>query len=196
MVWKAAAVMLVYAVLMIAVGLVTYLVAPPGAGAITALLVPGGIGVLTGLCGLVSLKMDSNRALGMLGIHAGLILPLLAAIGAGSMVVGGITPARDAGQHFAEVNRALKGDGRALVMAVDQAGATPADIEASGADVVVSKESGLHPTGYKVVGQAGVVALSALAFVSLLLHRPNPSPKPASNPAPPPPSRGRRDDGE
>jgi phosphotransferase system glucose/maltose/N-acetylglucosamine-specific IIC component len=195
MVWKAATVMLVYAVAMIVVGLVTFLLAPPGAKAITALLVPGGIGVLTGVCGVISLRIETNRALGMLGIHLGLVLPLLAAIGAGVMVGRGMAAARDTSQDFRAINRALRDSGRALITATETGSITPQTLEASGAVLSVPRSEGLRPSGYKIAGQAGVVAVSAVAFVSLLLHRPSPAPKPAA-PPPAPPKRTRPDDGE
>ncbi|MEM1424662.1 MAG: hypothetical protein AAGH64_11755, partial [Planctomycetota bacterium] len=64
-----------------AVGYATYMVAPAGSNAKTAVFVTGGIGGLAILCALLSLLIRVNRPVGMIGIHLGLLVPLLAAAG-------------------------------------------------------------------------------------------------------------------
>ena len=74
---KAANAMFLYAGVMVAAGVVAYVLAPETANAGTALAVPAACGGVMVLCGLMSLAIGKQKVVGMIGIHLGLVLPLL-----------------------------------------------------------------------------------------------------------------------
>lgn len=74
---KAAALMVGYAVLMLAGGTWAYASAPPGANAATALIVPAAVAVVMLVCAAMAALLARQRTVGMIGIHLGLVLPLL-----------------------------------------------------------------------------------------------------------------------
>lgn len=78
---RAATIMFLYAIVVLAVSLLAYLIAPPGANATTAIVVGGVAAVLTSATAVFSLMIHKNRPLGMIGIHLGLLLPLLFSVG-------------------------------------------------------------------------------------------------------------------
>jgi len=80
---KSARIMFVYAVFLAACGVVAFVMAPPGAHATTALLVPGVAAALMVISGLMANAFHRNRTIGMIGIHVGLVLPLVFAIAFG-----------------------------------------------------------------------------------------------------------------
>ena len=83
MIGRAALTMIGYAVFLVAGGLIAFLLAPEGADATTALLVPSiAAALMLGSAALASL-MRRSKAAGMIGIHAGLVLPLIFALGIG-----------------------------------------------------------------------------------------------------------------
>lgn len=172
---KAALLMFVYAIGLLVIGWLTMVVAPPGAKAITAIIAPGAMAVLMIVCAVATLMIGSNRAVGMAGIHVGLVLPLLFAI-----VVGTTRLPKSLDAAF-EFKRAI-------------------DSSASGVIVTKSAQEGEpHPKGYQAVGMGGMVALSGFAFVALLMQRPKvPKREPHAAPVAPPPSEPRHpvDDGE
>lgn len=148
MVIKAAVVMIVYAVLVIGVGWLTFHVAPPGANAATALIVSVAIGAASIACAVMALMEKRDRRLSLLGIHLGLLIPVLGAIGAFSR----FGPSLEKTETF---NDRLELDGTLII--------------AKGG------EQAVRPTAYQTVGLGASGALSVLAFVSLLVHRPTPA---------------------
>lgn len=74
---RAAVIMVLYAVVVLAVSLLAYLIAPPGAKAGTAVMSGGASAVLMCVMAGFSLMIHKNRTLGMIGIHVGLLLPLV-----------------------------------------------------------------------------------------------------------------------
>lgn len=74
---RAAVVMFLYAALMLTLGILAYLIAPPGANAKTAVIVTGACALVMLAMGIMALTIHKNRKLGMVGIHLGLILPLV-----------------------------------------------------------------------------------------------------------------------
>jgi hypothetical protein len=77
---KAAKAMGAYALVMVLAGAVAFALAPEGASATTALAVPAACGLLMVLAALMSRAIDNKYVLGMIGIHLGLILPVLFAV--------------------------------------------------------------------------------------------------------------------
>lgn len=142
---KAATVMVVYALVLIGVGALTFHVSPPGSKAITAIVIPGAIGVASIVCAVLTVLGKRDRKLGMIGVHVGLILPVIAAIGTFARLGGSVASA-DA------YNATLR---------------TPQS-------VLVDIDSGkpTKNTAYQAVGIGASGAISVLAFVALLLHRP------------------------
>ena len=74
---KSPRLMYAYAVFLVVCGLVAYFMAPSGAGAGTALIVPSIAAALVVICAAMAGSLHRNRKLGMIGIHVGLVLPLL-----------------------------------------------------------------------------------------------------------------------
>lgn len=72
---KAALLMILYAVVLVAMGVAAFLLAPEGANAKTALISSSGSAFLMVICAV--LAMTSNRTLVMVGVHVGLLLPLV-----------------------------------------------------------------------------------------------------------------------
>ena len=163
---KAATVMVVYALALVGVGFLTFHVSPPGSKALTAVLIPGAIGAASIACAVLTLMGKRDRRLGMIGVHVGLLLPVIGAIGTFARLGGSVASA-DA------YNATLR---------------TPQS-------VLVDVDSGkpAKNTAYQAVGIGASGAISVLAFVSLVLHRPTvpkratettPEPSPVSADAP------------
>ena len=74
---RAAMFMILYAVAMVLLGVLAYLLAPAGAASLTALIIPSACALLMLVCAIMSWRIASNRTMGMVGIHLGLVLPLL-----------------------------------------------------------------------------------------------------------------------
>ena len=74
---KAANAMFGYALVMLIAGMVAFGLAPVGANPVTALVVPAAFAVLMIACGLMARAIGSKYVLGMVGIHLGLVFPIL-----------------------------------------------------------------------------------------------------------------------
>jgi len=72
--------LLFYAALLLAGGIVAVLLAPDPSRAVTAVIVTGACAVLVVLCALLARRLPKSKAQGMIGIHLGLLLPVLFAI--------------------------------------------------------------------------------------------------------------------
>jgi hypothetical protein len=77
---KAVLIMFAYSTALLIGGLLAYGMAPEGSKAITAIIVPVGCAVVMDLCAFLAMQIRTNRRLGMIGIHAGLVFTLLFAI--------------------------------------------------------------------------------------------------------------------
>lgn len=77
---KSPRLMYAYAAFLVICGFVAYFMAPPNAKAATALIVSSGTAALVVICAAMAGAIYRKRTVGMIGIHAGLVLPLLFAI--------------------------------------------------------------------------------------------------------------------
>jgi hypothetical protein len=150
---KFALAMSAYALAMLGIGYLTFISAPPASNAWTALLVPGIGAAAVIACVVMATRIGTNRTLGMVGIHVGLVLPLVMAAGSFARLSGSLEKNR---AYFQ--NEVLKNP----------------DGTTAAVGVVTSK---VHPTGYQAVGIGSIGTLSLFAFVSVLLLRPKPPAK-------------------
>jgi hypothetical protein len=146
---KAAIIMVLYAAALLAVGYLTYSLAPPGANAKTALYISAGIAALMVLCAIAALTIKANRTVGMIGIHVGLVLPLLAAAGPIMRLPGSLENAN-------RFNEQVAAGGVMVQPLTDENRDLP------------------HPVAYQAVALGSTAALSLFAFGAILSHRPKP----------------------
>lgn len=152
--------MIAYALSLLGVGWLTFFVAFPGSNAFTALIIPAVGAILMTVCAVLALRIGSNRTLGMIGIHAGLIIPLVIALGAGMRLRGSL-----------EKSLAFNKQVRTEAVAVSP--------------ITRETREQLRPMGYQSVGIGSITALSLFAFVSLVSLRPKPEKHEAEeNPGP------------
>jgi len=160
------------ALALLGIGYLTLTAAPPQSNAWTALFVPaiGAAAVLA--CVFLAARIHTSRTLGMVGIHLGLVLPLLMAAGSFARLPGSL--AKDRAYY----------DKQTLTLPSDSA--SPG--ESTGASVTLSSAKS-HATGYQAVGIGSIGTLSAFAFACVLLLRPSTKVKPTG------PLDGVKDDG-
>lgn len=85
-----------YAAVIVGLCVLAVAIAPEGANAATAVVFGGGAAVVMVVMGVLSLMIGRNRKLGMVGIHLGLLMPLVFA----ALFGWRIAPAyRSSGQH-------------------------------------------------------------------------------------------------
>src|SRR5262245_43050855 len=78
---KSPKLMFAYAVFLVACGLIAF--AWKGfdwSHAKTAVIVSAGTGLLMVICGIMAQRIATNRVVGMIGIHAGMVLPIVYAM--------------------------------------------------------------------------------------------------------------------
>lgn len=165
---KAAISMFVYAVLLVDAGVFAYLIAPPEANAATALIVPAACALLMTLCGIASLMLRKNRAIGMIGIHAGLILPLVFAAAIGSRALAASGAAATYAEQSEAYERLPEADRPATF------GAYLETLDEPGPD---------HDKTYLATTLWRLAGISGLAFVVILSQRPKPEARAASDEA-------------
>lgn len=153
---KFALAMSAYALAMLGIGYLTFIAAPPESKAWTALLVPGIGAAAVIACVVMATRITTNRTLGMIGIHVGLVLPLLMAAGSFWRLPGSL--AKNSAYY---ANQTLK---------------LPSDAGTGGTSVTLSSAAA-HPTGYQAVGIGAIGTLSSFAFIAVLLLRPKPPAK-------------------
>ncbi|MFI4891999.1 MAG: hypothetical protein ACIAQ0_00995 [Phycisphaerales bacterium JB058] len=174
---RAAIVMFLYAALILTFGIMAYLIAPPGANAKTAVVVTAICAVVMSARGVMTLMIHKKRNIGMIGIHVGLLLPLIFA-SLFLMRAGSNYRASGVYNYFQNAYQADLDDRKAEDTTANR------DSFLSGA----KPESGDEiPTGDK--GYLGFIltmlfGVSVAAFVVLLLSRPKLPPKPAAAPEP------------
>jgi phosphotransferase system glucose/maltose/N-acetylglucosamine-specific IIC component len=177
---KYALTMLVYAVCLLISGFVTMSVAPPGSKPATAFIIPAIAAGLAIAAAVLSLMIKSNRKLGMIGIHVGLVLPLIFAAGSVSRVAGSMANAKEFNTQLSDMHTALAMPAGevtlTLVNAPDSDRARDRLMQARWMDGetprTMEPRHPWRPSGYQSVGMISIAMLSVLAFVSLLLHRP------------------------
>lgn len=156
---RAVVVMLAYAALLVGLGVYAFSQAQNPTGARTALIIPGTYATLMVVCALAASRLKASRKLGMIGIHAGLVLPLVfAALTA--------VPAWSRTQqlaNFPEAQRAF----------ADASAADPTLNEPEKRRAFFrERKSPDHDTAYLRNTLWGIVGLSLATFVALLALRP------------------------
>lgn len=156
---KAARAMFVYAAVMIIAGGIAFALAPEGAKATTALAVPAACGLLMILSGLLSKAIEKKYVLGMIGIHLGLILPLLFAIVIGIRAV----KTGDAVTAYHDTNAAWQ---------ADPAAASGADSASRRAAFFEAAQAPDHDKSYLRNTLWFLTVASVIAFGAILATRP------------------------
>lgn len=172
---RAAVVMFLYAALLVAFGVLAYMIAPPRANAGTAIVVTSVCAAAMIAMGVMTLLIHRRRTAGMIGIHVGLLLPLV--FGAAFLWRAG-SNFRDSGvyryyenAYLAEVKAGTFRD-------------TESDRTAflSGARPKTGEEIPEGDKGYLGFILTMLFGISVAAFVVLLLGRPKLPPKAAKAP--------------
>ena len=177
---KFALTMLVYAVCMLVSGYVTMMVSPPGAKPATALLIPAIAAALAATAAVLSLMIKSNRKLGMIGIHVGLVLPLLFMAGSLMRVSGSVAKAGEFNSQLERIQTAVQQPNGQVTLSLvadpessnDKSKLMRANWVEDNTPTSITPKAPWKPYGYQSVGMISIAMLSLLAFVSLLLHRP------------------------
>lgn len=159
--YKAAAMLVLYAALVVLLGALAYASAPEGASAATALIVPVAVAVFSLAFAAMSLAIHKNRMLGMIGIHAGLVLPLLVAIASGHRAF--------VAQGASAAYRQAQGEWLQRVEA-EPAVATPERRLA----FFEERNAPAYDKAYVRNALAAISAVSLLTFVAMLAARPRP----------------------
>ena len=168
--FKAVAILVLYSALVLVMGALAYASAPEGANKATALVFPGLIAAISVACAVMALFIHKARKIGMIGIHLGIVFPLLVAVAVGHR---GYKVHQDSGQYREAVE---------LWEQRVQEGAisTPEARERF-------FEEGNYPEYDKAYLRTALVAISAislLTFVAMIAARPKPpARKPASEAA-------------
>lgn len=157
--------MLVYAAGMLVGGGAAFLLAPANANAATALLVPGIAAALMALSAMGAAMLPRNRKLGMIGIHIGLVLPIIFAAGMvpRALAAGEASASYNelAAEYSEQTGAVAEQDPEAFV-----AWQTARDGQAEPVD---------HDKAYLATTLWSLTAWSALAFVGILSRRPKPA---------------------
>ncbi|OAB63822.1 hypothetical protein AY599_18415 [Leptolyngbya valderiana BDU 20041] len=164
---KAFAILVLYAVLVVALGILAYSDAPEGANAATALIVPIAVAVVSLGCAAMALMIHKNRTVGMIGIHLGIVIPLLVAIAVGHRAY----VAHQASESYKE--------GQSLWEQRVQGGGinTPSARE----KFFEENKYPDHDKGYLRGALVAISAVSLQTFVTMIVARPKP---PARKPKP------------
>lgn len=181
-----------YAAVLVAGGLLAVLLAPDPSRATSALYATGAAAVLVLIAAGLSAMLPKSKPLGMIGIHVGLLLPLLFA-GVFMMravgVRGDVAEYREQRERFAELVRSdIEPDTdeaftdwlvREAYRDAYQAGEI--DVEFVGLDAFRTapefrrlRRVNDHDKTYLVLVLGGLAAISAAAFVGMLRQRPKP----------------------
>ena len=167
--FKAVAILVLYAALVVVLGAIAYADAPEGANAATALIVPIAVAVVSVACAVMALLIHKHRTVGMIGIHLGIVVPLLVAIAVGQRAYATHT----ASKKYQETQQ--------LWEQRIQGGAigTPTARER----FFEEAESPDHDKGYLRGALVAIAAVSVQTFVTMIVARPKPparKPKPAA----------------
>lgn len=174
---KAALLLVVYALIVAGLGVLAFLIAPPQASAGTALVVTGAGSLLALACAVLCVMGRSPNAnakahrLGMIGVHVGLLVPVLMLVGVLMRAIPATSALLDAKSRQAEARGS---------------DASPAgDAIAALADAVLPTEQATADRtaldkDYLVVTLWALAGVSGVALLALLLLRPVPT-KPAAD---------------
>ncbi|MEM1329033.1 MAG: hypothetical protein AAGG07_00585 [Planctomycetota bacterium] len=183
---KAPVVMSAYALVMVGGGLVAFTMAPEGANALTALIVPTVAALLMLVCAGASALINRSKPIGMIGIHLGLVLPLVFAFGIGQramIATGASGEYRESRASFdaqVEAGEMPTGDEafieylqrekyRAMYEGVDGSPDYVSWLESDDAQDIND-----YDKGYLAVILWVLTGASLIAFIALLLSRPKP----------------------
>ncbi len=169
---KAVAILVLYAALVVVLGAIAYADAPEGANAATALIVPIAVAVVSIACAVMALLIHKHRTVGMIGIHLGIIVPLLVAVAVGWRAY----QTHQASESYKE--------GVSLWEQRVQGGGinTPAARE----NFFEDNDYPDHDKGYLRGALVAIAAVSVQTFVTMIVARPKPparKPKPKPEPA-------------
>jgi len=169
---RASVVMFLYAALILTFGILAYLIAPPGANAKTAVIVTGLCALVMLAMGVMSMMVHKKRKIGMIGIHLGLILPLVFAV-VFLMRAGASYRSSGVYKYFDHAYQVDIKDRKAAD--------TPENRESflSGAKPDSGRDLPTGDKGYLGFILTMLFGVSVAAFVVLLLSRPELPPKPA-----------------
>ncbi len=164
---RAAIIMFLYAIVVFAVSLLAYLIAPPGANAATAVASGGTSAVLMCVMAGLSLMIHKNRTLGMIGIHVGMVLPLvLAGVFLWRMPIA----YRDSGVHRYFQNAFAEKVADGALQDTDEARTA---FFAESEDQLAGAEIPRTDKAYAGLTLTLLFGASSAAFVLLLLSRPS-----------------------
>ena len=179
---KFAATMFAYALAVLLIGVATSVAAPSGANIVRAIIFPAIFAGLAAICGVLALMIEKKRTLGMVGIHLGLIIPLLGFFGPIVRMGQSFEKTQSVNNSINEIEQRLRQtNGKATIVLAQDGAVTARDFDQADLAVIVPSHRSLRPLGYQAVGLASTAALSGFAFVALLLHRPKVPKKPESN---------------
>ena len=184
---KAALLMILYAAGLAFAGVIAFGLAPEGATKFTALLVPALAGGVMVVCAVLSLRIKSNYKQGMVGIHIGLILPIIFAVLFGMRAMKSDTASKQYREHqrahaeqLADPTTDTPTDFREFLQrqaysdAIEQGTINPSEtpfeqFQTSRAGGVVD-----HDKAYLAATLWNLAVWSCFAFVALLMQRPTP----------------------
>lgn len=170
--------MFLYAALMLAFGILAYLIAPPGANATTAIIATGACALIMVAMGIMTLMIKTKRTVGMVGVHLGLILPL---VFAGVFLMRAGTNFRSSGvyRYFEHAYQADI-ENRGVADTTETR-----DSFLSGAKPDQGKDIPQHDKAYLGFILTLLFGFSVATFMFLLLSRPELPPKSAPKPVSP-----------
>ena len=165
---KAVAILVLYAVLVLALGALAFMDAPEDANAATALIFPAIIAVVSVACAVMAMLIHKNRTVGMIGIHFGIVFPLLVAIAVGHRA----WVAHQASETYQATQ--LAWEQKIQGGAIGTPGARDKFFE--------EQNSPDYDKGYLRGALVAIAAVSLQTFVTMIVARPKPparKPKPA-----------------
>jgi len=168
--FKAVAILVLYAVLVVVLGVLAYLDAPEAANKATALIVPIIVAVVSLACAVMAALIHKHRTVGMIGIHFGIIFPLLVAFAVGHRA----WVAHQASEAYQATQ--LQWEQKIASGAIGTPGARDRFFEEQGAPD--------HDKGYLRGALVAIAAVSVQTFVTMIVARPKPpARKPKASPA-------------
>lgn len=156
--------MVVYAAVLLAGGVIAFAIAPDKSEAKTALIVPAACATLVLISAGLSALLTKSKPAGMIGIHLGLVLPLLFAVAIGYRAYGA---AAGVARHQ-ELRSAYETD-------LESGNPDAADGFVVYAERVHGEEVAEHNKSYLRNTLFVLSAASTVAFVALLVQRPRPA---------------------
>ncbi len=170
--------MFLYAALILTFGILAYVIAPPGANAKTAVVVTGICALVMVVMGVMSIMIHQKRRIGMIGLHLGLLLPLIFAV-VFLMRAGASYRSSGVYKYFDHAYQVDLKDRNAQDTIANR------ESFLSGAKPEAGKDIPEGDKGYLGFILTMLFGVSVAAFVVLLLSRPKLPPKPAQAAAKP-----------